>query len=95
MKICFDCKKEINIEGKPGRRDRCPHCGADLRVCLNCRFYDEGSYNECREPVAERVKEKDKANFCDYFESRDSDTLDDKESKKETLKKLNALFGDD
>ncbi|MBE9504994.1 MAG: hypothetical protein IME96_12545 [Proteobacteria bacterium] len=94
MKNCYNCKKEINIEGKPGRRDSCPHCGTDLRVCLNCRFYDESSYNECREPVAERVKEKDIANFCDYFEFRDSDDPDDKESKDETLKKLNALFGD-
>lgn len=94
MKRCFSCNKVLEIQEKPGRRDTCPHCGAELRVCLNCRFYDETSYNECREPVAERVKEKEAANFCDYFEFDDGDNSKAEESKEETRKKLDALFGD-
>jgi len=52
---------------KPGRREECSSCGADLHACKNCRFYDATAYNECREPSAERVKEKERSNFCDYF----------------------------
>ncbi|MBF0341324.1 MAG: hypothetical protein HQL95_10245 [Magnetococcales bacterium] len=44
----------------------------DTRVCLNCRFHDPGSYNECRETVAERIVDKDKANFCEEFKSKGS-----------------------
>lgn len=51
-----------------GRRESCPKCGADLHCCRNCRFYDPTVYNECRETQAERVVEKEKSNFCDYFE---------------------------
>jgi len=50
-----------------GRRDICPSCGADLHCCLNCKFYDLSMSKQCREPNAELVKEKPKANFCDYF----------------------------
>jgi hypothetical protein len=32
-----------------------------------CKFYDAKVYNECRETNADRVTDKEKANFCDYF----------------------------
>lgn len=67
MVICHACKKENPVPERVGRRDTCSHCDADLHVCLNCEFYDPSAYNECREPQADRVLEKDKANFCDYF----------------------------
>ena len=50
------------------RRDDCPKCGVGCRVCRNCRFYDASAYHECREAQAEWVKEKDRGNFCGYFE---------------------------
>lgn len=67
MKICHVCKKEIAVGLKAGRREACPSCGADLRCCLNCLFYDPAVSKQCRETVAELVREKEKANFCDYF----------------------------
>lgn len=67
MKICHACKRELSIEIKIGRRDECPHCHADLHCCLNCKFYDRAAPKQCREPLAELVREKAKANFCDYF----------------------------
>ncbi len=67
MSRCASCKKEVTVEGKVGRRDTCPHCGSDLHSCLNCGFYDEGAYNQCRETEAERVTDKEKSNFCDFF----------------------------
>ena len=47
MKICSKCKNELDLTGTVGRKETCPHCGADLRVCFNCRFYDPGAYNQC------------------------------------------------
>ena len=40
MKYCFKCRTEWKGIGKPGRRDTCVKCGADLHACLNCSFYD-------------------------------------------------------
>ncbi len=67
MKSCHACKRELQIARLTGRRDECPFCGADIHCCLNCTFYDRASSKQCREPSSELVKEKDKANFCDYF----------------------------
>lgn len=72
MKVCYSCKKQVMAAEKPGRSEACPQCGADLRCCRNCRFYDVKAYNQCRETQAERVLEKDRGNFCDYFSFKDS-----------------------
>ena len=32
-----------------------------------CEFYDTSVAKSCREPVAEEVTDKKRANFCDYF----------------------------
>jgi len=32
-----------------------------------CEFYDTSVAKHCRETVAEEVKDKTRANFCDYF----------------------------
>ena len=53
---------------RPGRTETCATCGADLSCCCNCRFYAPTAPNECEEPNVERVLDKEKANFCDYFE---------------------------
>lgn len=49
------------------RKDVCSSCGADLRSCMNCAFHDPAASKQCREPIAEIVKDKAKANFCDFF----------------------------
>jgi len=67
MNICHKCKKEIAQDFFIGRQSQCASCGADLHCCLNCSFYDVGSYNDCREPQAERVLDKSRSNFCDFF----------------------------
>ena len=65
--LCYQCKTENKILDRVGRRDTCAKCDADLHVCKNCNFYDVSAYNECKEPSAERVLDKTKSNFCDYF----------------------------
>jgi hypothetical protein len=93
MKICHACKKELSeVSKKIGRRDECRFCRADLHCCLNCAFYDRASSQSCREPVAERIKDKEKANYCSYFSfaeiSSDSAQADVEKARKE----LNDLF---
>lgn len=70
MNVCHKCKKEISEDFFVGRQTQCNYCGADLHCCLNCSFHDSGAYNDCREPQAERVLNKDRSNFCDFFRFR-------------------------
>jgi hypothetical protein len=65
---CFSCGKEMSFVDMIGRRDECPHCHADARVCKNCQFYDSKAYNECHETSAEVVREKERSNVCDFFQ---------------------------
>ena len=68
MKKCVFCSGEIDDSNGIGRRDECLKCGGDLRCCLQCIFHDRAYANQCREPQAETVVEKDRSNFCGYFE---------------------------
>jgi hypothetical protein len=67
---CFHCAREIVIKEWVGFRDACPQCDRPLHVCFNCGFYDPAYNNQCRETQAERVVDKDRINFCEYFRPR-------------------------
>ncbi len=69
---CSFCHEALDIAGKVSRQDNCPHCNRDLRCCKQCKFFDPSAYNECREVVAERITDKERANYCDYFLLRGS-----------------------
>lgn len=93
MNICHKCKKEITVDKMIGRKDVCPFCNAELRCCLNCRYYDPAVYNQCRETQADRVLDKDRSTFCDYFVFRDTRPDDSAKGGKEAARdKLEALF---
>jgi hypothetical protein len=65
---CHKCGWEWRVSGQPGRSESCPRCGSDLRVCLNCAFYDINAAYQCQERRAEPVAEKHLANYCEYFD---------------------------
>lgn len=65
---CWNCSENLS-DGNFGRQDECPGCLKETRVCRNCFFYDPLCYNSCREIQAERVAEKEKTTFCDFFRS--------------------------
>lgn len=67
---CVFCGGDLSLvdHAQPGRQDECPHCHGNLHSCRQCRFYDAAVRNECREPRAEFVVNKEKANFCEWFE---------------------------
>ena len=95
MYLCYNCGHIFN-DGKIGFRDECPGCMRDAHVCLNCLFYDKSYYNECRETKAERVLDKEKQNFCDYFSFKTSETKDivSKNSVNKAKDTFNDLFKD-
>jgi hypothetical protein len=66
---CFSCNAVTKLAAgeRIGFSDRCERCDADLHVCRNCRLHDPNAYNECRESSAERVRDRDRANRCEYF----------------------------
>ena len=53
-----------------GRSDRCPACGADARCCRNCVFEEPSYRSECKETQAEPVRDRESANYCDFFRPR-------------------------
>ena len=66
---CYNCKKDIPVFGsfRVTRTEECPYCSRSMHCCKMCKFYDVRVYNECLETNADRVVDKEKANFCDYF----------------------------
>lgn len=72
MKLCHRCGNEVQLLAELQRTDSCRTCLSDLKVCLNCRFFDPGANNQCREPQAEWCPDKEKANFCEFFEYRET-----------------------
>lgn len=75
------------------RHESCSKCGADLRACLNCRHYDVTARSECREDVREPVRDKTKANFCDFFQPRlGAHGGSGAPSKDDLMKSAEALF---
>jgi len=64
---CWICARDLTAADY-GREQTCPGCGKPTRVCRNCRHYAPGRPNDCVEPIAERVLDKTRANFCELFE---------------------------
>lgn len=67
MARCFSCGYQFDEQLKAFRSTFCPSCGKDVRVCKNCTFFDPTAHWQCRETVPEEVRDKERANFCDYF----------------------------
>ena len=89
---CYNCNKDLILESTENvsRSAECDFCHTDLRCCMMCEFYDTTAYNECKEPMADRIVDKDKANFCDYFKINQGSTGAQK--KDDALSAAEALF---
>ncbi len=94
--FCHACQTEFPLAAGEtvGFRESCDRCRADLHVCLNCAHYDPSAYNECREPNAERVLDRDRANRCDYFrpDASGGGASDSDGGRAEALADLENLF---
>ena len=71
MGSCHACGAELPGDLPIFRETECPRCSQPLKVCLNCTFYEKGLQWDCRESIAEPVRDKERANFCDYFRLRE------------------------
>ena len=59
-----------------------------------CADYDEHVAKRCREPIAEEVSDKERANFCDYFAPRAGAwTPRDTSAAEQARLELEKLFG--
>ncbi len=65
---CWRCGASLAHLSLPLRRlDECKACRAELHVCKLCVEYDVRYAKHCKEPTAEEVRDKERANFCDHF----------------------------
>ena len=64
---CWHCGHRIETAERIGFHAHCERCDRPLHVCRNCSFYDPAYNNQCRETMAERVVDKERSNFCEYF----------------------------
>jgi hypothetical protein len=88
---CFKCGAAIPESGL-GRQDTCEKCGADTRCCRNCRHYDRNRNNECREEQAPRQVDKEKGNFCEWFQPREGTAGSESATKANLKNAADALF---
>ena len=93
--FCWKCGSVVTDVPLPlSRRAECLSCGAELHVCRMCRFYDRAVANDCREPVAEPVADKTRANFCGYLEPRAGPQhVEGDSGAAKASQQLDALFG--
>ena len=98
--LCWNCGKPTGITtGKVFRGDQCTECLADLRCCRGCRFFDPNRRAQCQEPVEKPIVNKEKANFCDFFQMRNvvkrpGGISVQKDTKEDRKKKFDDLFKD-
>ena len=92
--MCWKCGESLaDILLPLPRQAECPHCHAQLHVCRMCEFYDPSVGQMCREPVAEAVSDKQRANFCGYFKINPSAYSPSSDQSEESRRQLEALFG--
>lgn len=95
MASCYFCGTGLSHGERIYRTTECPSCGKPIKICLNCEFYDPTAHYECREDIAEPVREKDQANFCDYFSASSAARPSEREIKhRQALEKIKNLFSD-
>ena len=93
--VCWNCGNALPELLMPlSRRETCPSCEAEIHVCRMCVHFDRTVAKSCREPIAEEVRDKERANFCDYLELK-SAAHDEaaNAASKEARSELEALFG--
>jgi len=92
--VCWKCGASLAALTLPLRRlEECKACGAELHVCRLCGFYDTAVAKHCRETIAEEVKDKTRANFCDYFRPRPGAFVAATAEASRARSELDALFG--
>ena len=93
--VCYNCNYSLASLSLPlSRRDMCPSCAVHLHVCRMCVAYDPTVIGQCREDDAEDVLDKERLNFCEWFEPA-SGAFDAsrQDAQAEARAELEGLFG--
>jgi hypothetical protein len=95
---CAFCGEPAPADQKIFRNTACSGCERDLKICLNCAFFCPGAHWDCRETIESAVRDKDRANFCDFFSpAPDKPTgtavRTSKEKSSDARDKFGKLFG--
>jgi hypothetical protein len=96
MPNCWSCGAQLPFPrfSMVPREDTCPGCRSDLHSCRNCRHHDPAVNNQCREPHAEWVTDRERANFCEMFQLAETPIGGGgRDRSKEARRKLDGLFG--
>lgn len=67
-RVCQFCGAAVTLDDPIPRDSSCESCRHDYRCCRQCRHYDPSLNNSCRETEAERVEDKERRNFCEFFD---------------------------
>ncbi len=89
---CYKCGEVTSKDRKIWHLEVCENCNSYLHVCLNCKFYDPQASKQCREPEADKIADKDKSNYCEYFEPGKNKSVGKQERAEDAKKKLDDLF---
>lgn len=69
--VCWKCGASLAPLPLPlSRLAECPKCRAWLHCCRLCHFYNPNLTRQCDEERAEEVRDRESANFCDWFKPR-------------------------
>ena len=93
--VCWKCGNSLAAMSLPlMRADACPKCRAELHVCKMCTDYDPRVAHQCREPTADEVSDKTRANFCGHFKPRAAAyTAPNTDAVSKSMSELEKLFG--
>lgn len=65
---CYSCG--VTLPAGIDFKGNCPKCGAALHCCKQCAHFEPSFRFQCTKPVRARISPKDKANDCQFFETR-------------------------
>lgn len=97
--ICWRCGHVLeNLILPFSRQETCSACDSDQHVCRLCKNYSASLTSSCHEDSAEFVSDKERANFCDYFQAKpnafEANKAINLHAKQDQAKnELDALFG--
>ncbi len=92
--MCWKCGATmVDLLLPPARLAECPACRAELHVCKSCVYFNTRVAHQCREPVAEPVGDKTRANFCGYFQFRADAWRPQAAQEQNARAHLESLFG--
>ena len=92
---CHRCGESLAALSLPlTRLDECPKCRAQLHVCRMCERFAPRVPKGCSEEDSPDVRDKNAANFCDYFKPRPAAFSNASTAAADRAKaELDALFG--